>query len=547
MRDRGREPTGVIILVAAFGFVAAVVGAAYLLFWPDEAAEAPPIAPPGVYIEGVVGTWQRISPLFAATNGIDEDLVQLLFSGLVRIGPDGSVVPDLAELPEISEGGRVYTFHLRDGLLWHDGRPITARDVAFTVQRITDPDFRGDPALVEAWTGVQVEPRDERTVVVTLRQANAPFLARTATLAIVPEHLLSGLTAAQIFDAPLNRAPVGSGPYRLQSLDTREAVLVANQTYHFGTPAINTVRIRFYPDTPSTIRALEAREIQGAFFREHLSADERAQLAAVQGLNLSDVQRAAQILLYLNNDQVIFSDLRVRRALSLALDRALVFERALEKGGLVSSSPTAPGSWAYAAEYDRGQTDAQEAARLLAEAGWERHPVSNILVRQGAEFRFTIRTDNDPIRVRLGTEIAAKLEPLGIRASVASTTFAVLQKDFLQERRYDAAIAGWDQGPDPDPYFGWHSSQRGTAGLNIANFSDLVVDELIAKARTSVDIEVRRDLYRQYQEKWAQLTPSIVLGYPSYVYARVEGIEAGRLGLLANPAQRFFDIQRWTN
>jgi peptide/nickel transport system substrate-binding protein len=204
-----------------------------------------------------------------------------------------------------------------------------------------------------------------------------------------------------------------------------------------------------------------------------------------------------------------------------------------------------PGSWAHAKEYDRTEQDLPTAKRLLEEAGWLPHPTSRILIREGQEFRFTIRTDNDPQRLAAANEIARELEALGIRANVASTTFSVLLRDFLQERKYDAAIAGWDQGPDPDPYSSWHSSQMGAAGLNIGNFADPVVDELISFGRTRTDLEVRKDAYRQFQEKWEELVPGVVLAYPRYTYIRRSSFDGELPAVLTTPSHRFADIHRW--
>jgi peptide/nickel transport system substrate-binding protein len=147
--------------------------------------------------------------------------------------------------------------------------------------------------------------------------------------------------------------------------------------------------------------------------------------------------------------------------------------------------------------------------------------------------------------VAVANEIARQLEPLGIRATVASTTFSVLRRDFLQERKYDAALAGWDQGPDPDPYFGWHSSQTGTAGLNLANYSDVVADSLIAKGRTTTDREVRKDAYRQFQEVWSEQAPSVVIAYPRYTYVHSAAVKIPPLGILFSAALRFSEVHRW--
>ena len=542
----GGRPWPLIILVAALGAAGLAAGAAlYLRLSGDDGVV---LSDATSYTEAVVGSPQWLNPLFAAANDVDQDLVQLLFSGLVRIGPDGTVVPDLAELPQVSEDGRTYTFHLKRNLSWHDGQPLTSRDVAFTIALVTDPDFKGEVSLAESWTGVEVAAPDDATVVFRLKQPSAPFAARNATLGILPEHLLRNLPAQALRDAPFNTAPVGSGPYRLAGLDAAEVRLAANGHYHLGTPAIATLRFRFFPDYPAATRAFVAHEVDALFYRGQPSPTERTELARVKNAKGDEFQRAGYLVLYLNNDQVAyFADPGVRRAISLAIDRQALVDEALAKLATASSSAIGPATWAYAQEYDGVALDLAEARKLLDAAGWKADPTTNILVRGGEEFRFTIRTDGDPARSAVAAAVAGALDQLGIRATVATTTFSVLQRDFLKERRYDAAIAGWDQGPDPDPYFGWHSSQGGAAGLNFANFGDIVVDQLIAKARTTADREVRVEQYRQFQEKWADLAPSVILAYPHYLFVHSDALQGVTPGVLARPSQRFFDVQRWHN
>jgi peptide/nickel transport system substrate-binding protein len=532
-----------LLLVALLALAVLAAGGALALRVSGKDSVVLPVG--STYVEGVAGTWQRVNPLFVTANEVDQDLSQLIFSGLVRLGPDGLVQPDLADLPELSEDGKVYTFRLRKNLKWHDGQPLTSDDVAFTISRVTSADFRGDASLAEAWAGVEVTTPNSSTVVLRLKQASAPFLARYATLGIVPQHLLASLAPGALWDAPFNAMPVGSGPYRVQSLDSREAVLVANPDYYSGRPAFDTVKLRFYTDYPSVIHALQEGEVNGVLVREFLSEGELAQLRAIRGVSVEQPQRAAYIALYLNNDQALFQDQRVRQALSLAIDRAALVQRVLGGNATPSASAIPPGTWAYAPEWDVVKPNLEQARKLLEDAGWHPHPTTGVLAREGTEFRFTIRTDSDPQRVAVASELAHELEALGIRATVASTTFSVLRRDFLQERKYDAAVAGWDQGADPDPYFGWHSSQLGAAGLNLANFANPVVDELIARGRTRNDLDVRKDAYRQFQEKWAELTPSLVIAYPRYLYARTVAGKSAVAPVLVTPSQRFGDIARW--
>lgn len=497
------------------------------------------------YVEGVAGSPQRVNPLFSGQNAVDEDLVQLVFSGLVRLSPTGEVRPDLAALPEISDSGRTYTFKLDRDARWHDGARVTSRDVAFTIEKVTEPGFRGDPQLSSAWLEVEVGTPDEETVVLRLAEASAPFLARAATLGILPAHLLENVAASELESAAFNSRPVGSGPYRLESLDSREARLVAHGDYHLGAPLIQTLHIRFYTDYPSALRAAQAGQLDGLMVRDSLSEAQMAEVEKLESRTISQPQRSSFVVLYLNNDQALFSDPRVRQAISLALDRQAIVDEAFLGAATASSSAVAPGSWAYSEEYDVSESNVGKARGLLEEAGWETSPTTGILVREGGEFRFTIRVDNDEGRLRAAEQVAGQLEPLGIRATVVSTTFSVLRRDFLQERKYEAAIAGWDQGPDPDPYFGWHSSQMGTAGLNLANFADVVADSLIAQGRTSHDEEVRKDAYRQFQEVWGELEPSVVLAYPRYIYVHPKSMEGVPEGAIFAARLRFADVHRW--
>jgi peptide/nickel transport system substrate-binding protein len=534
--------TAVVLGVLVVAALAASISLALRLTGQESV-----VIPEGTaYVEGVAGTWQRVNPVYASANEVDQDLAALLFSGLLRLGPSGELLPDLAALPALSDDGHTYTFALRKDARWHDGLPVTSADVAFTIGLLTAPDFKGDPALAEPWLSVTVETPDPFTVVLRLEQPSASFLARNVTLGILPEHLLANLSGAALYDDQFNSTPVGSGPYRIESLDSQQATLIANPRYHLGEPAISRVLLRFFSDSPSAIQALEAGAIEGLLVRDSLTDAEADQLGKVRGATVDHPQRAAFLVLYLNNDQAaFFQDERARRAISLALDRQEIVAKVYAGAARASGSPVAPGTWAYVPEYDPTEPRLEEAKHLLNEAGWTPHPTTGILVREGGEFRFTIRTDNDPTRVALAAEVARQLEPLGIRATVASTTFSVLLRDFLQERKYDAAIAGWDQGPDPDPYYGWHSSQMGTAGRNIANYANLVADSLIAQGRTTTSFEVRKDAYRQFQEVWQAQAPSIVLAYPQYTYLHPEGLGGPAGAVLFTPSQRFADIHQW--
>jgi peptide/nickel transport system substrate-binding protein len=154
----------------------------------------------GTYTEGLVGSPMAANPLFAPFSDPDNDLAALVYAGLTRLGPEGLVLPDLAERWEIDEQGRRYRFYLRQGLRWHDGSPLTATDVVHTIKLIQTPNFAGSADLAALWKTVSVAQIDPLTVQMTLTSPFAPFL-RTPRWESCPR------TSAALADLPRPASP----------------------------------------------------------------------------------------------------------------------------------------------------------------------------------------------------------------------------------------------------------------------------------------------------------------------------------------------------
>src|SRR5262245_48681844 len=210
-----RDTSLVLGLVASLAIVAILVGAPII----QPAASPLPTQGPDTavvdrpYRERVLAHPESISPLTARTQA-DRDLVALIFAGLVRNGPNGTLVPDLASRWTVSDDGKTWTFELRDDAYWHDGTPVTAADVAFTIHTLQDPDYSGPRS--SSWAGVSVQPVGERTVQFTLDTPIGGFL-QAATQPIAPSHLLADIPVASLPDAAFGQQPVGSGRFVLES------------------------------------------------------------------------------------------------------------------------------------------------------------------------------------------------------------------------------------------------------------------------------------------------------------------------------------------
>jgi peptide/nickel transport system substrate-binding protein len=496
------------------------------------------------YVEAVVGAPFRINPLFAHLNDADRDITSLVFSGLTRLGRDGAVLPDLAETWEVSEDGRRVTFHLRDDVAWHDGDPLSAEDVTFTYSLMSDQALEIDPDQAPLWRKVSCSAVDDYTVSCELPEPFAPFPAYT-TAGILPRHLLEGTDPASIATSAFNTQPVGTGPYRLAELDQARALLTANDNYHLGSPKLSEVELLFFPDVSAAAQAVAREDAQGILLDSTASREDVELLASIESLKPYEANRTAYAVLYLNNGQPPLDDLRVRRAIAETVDIDAIIESLLSGRAVKADSPIVTGTWAHNSDlqpYDRDPDDARD---LLEEAGWALAPGSDVRTRNGVELRLTVLTDRDPLRTLVSQAVAGQLGEVGISVTLASEESTDLIRNFLVPRQYQAALFGWDPGPDPDPYPAWHSSQANDSGRNLAAYVNASADKLLEDARRTTDTDERQRLYHSFQDIFHEDVPSVLLYHPVYTYFVSKDIRDIELGTLFSSSSRFGGIHEW--
>ena len=499
----------------------------------------------GRYVEAVLGPPVRVNPLARHLNDAENDLAALVFSGLMRIEADGRPVPDLASSWESTPDALTYTFHLRRGVAWHDGVAVTARDVAFTIARIQAAGFDGAPALAAAWSDVQVSVEDPFTVLIRTPEPQADLLARAA-VGILPAHLAAQMTASSRFDvAPFDRRPVGTGPYRLRSMDDRRAVLQANPRFALGAPRIATIELRFVRDADAQLAALRGSDVDAALLGEQPLAGELATLQRRRDLTATALTRSGYLALYVNNQRPPLDDLALRRALIASIDRALVLAaggaRAMPAAGVIP-----PASWLAPAPPAAAtpRLDSSRLEALWGEAGWRRG-ADGRRVRGSVPLALELATNVDPGREAMARSVTAQLGAQGIEVTVVTMPASRLIADRLQAGNYQLALFGWDAPADPDPYPGWHSSQAGGQGGNVTGFRDAEVDALIEAARTTLDVAERREIYARFATRFADRAPALILGHPARAYVHPRRLQGAAFGLLVTPGSRFSDVFRW--
>jgi peptide/nickel transport system substrate-binding protein len=165
--------------------------------------------------------------------------------------------------------------------------------------------------------------------------------------------------------------------------------------------------------------------------------------------------------------------------------------------------------------------------------------------KDGQELSLSILTDPDTARASIAQEIVRQLGEVGIHATQETKGGTALVREFLLPRKFQMALYGWDQGPDPDPYAAWHSSQVREQGFNLAGFSNQRLDDVLSEARQTSDQERRRALYAEFQQIFAEEVPSILLFYPLYHYYVRDDLKGIAMGVLFEPSSRFDSVEQW--
>jgi len=523
------------------GIAGAALAAALLITSTLTRSEPYIAARGGQYTEGIAGPPQLINPILASDDAATS-IAALVFSGLTRTGESGEILPDLAERWEISPDGKTYTFYLRRTVKWHDGAPFTAADVVFTINAIKDADYQGP--LQQLWRTVTVEQVDDYTVRFALeRDPFAPFLEYT-TVGILPAHLLSDIPARQLPFESFNRAPIGTGPYRVRDVSPEAVTLEAFSGYYGPKPFIERLRFRFYPSPQAVLAALDRGEVEGAYY---VAPNEVEPLRRSGRVAIYSAQMASYTLIFLNLSRPIFQEKAVRQALAYAIDRQKLINEFRQGQAIKADSPILPTSWAYHAGIKRYDYNPELARQLLDKARWL-PGADGIREKDGKRLAFVLLTNESETRerVRMAEEIARQLREIGVQVEVQAAGAGGLVQEFLLTRRFDAALYSWDlNGYDPDPYPLWHSSQATGTGLNLSGFSNRRADEILEAARRTLDQAQRRQLYIEFQDIFAEEVPSILLYYPVYNYAVSTKVKGIRLGLMLDVADRFRDIDRW--
>ena len=424
---------------------------------------------------------------------VELGVLNQIYDTLLYYSPDGTKDPEprIAESYEISDDGLDYTFHLRDDVTFHDGTPVTADDVVFSIELYKASEYQGSQISMLS----SVEATDEHTVVCHLDAPYSPFL----------QGICSPMIASKAYyesseDDFVNN-PIGTGPYKFVSRAKGSNIkLEANEDYYRGAPEIKEVTFEVIPDSSTKAIALQTGEVNFA----EIDSATKPQLEANPAITIAEVPTSAFSYIAMNTEKEPFNDVKVRQAINYAIDRDNLVAVCYDGEAEVNSNICAKERFGYSDDQFQYTYDPEKAKELLAEAGIETpYDLGEILVAEKYS--------------NLATVIQNDLKAVGLDVTISVKEFNSYISD-LQNGSYGITALNMTlEGDTQTLEMAFTSDYIGIA--NNARYSDEEMDKLFEQARTETDNDKRAEIFNEIFTKAQDEAIYAVMCNPMTLYA----------------------------
>jgi peptide/nickel transport system substrate-binding protein len=544
----------IIFIVSSIVLVFGILGG--LVSFSNKFATRIPISG-GTYHEGIVGSPRFINPVLASSDA-DRDLTILIYSGLVRLGAEGEIIPDLASSWAVSDDGKTYSFTLREHITFHDGTAITPEDIIFTIQKIQDPTLKSP--LRVAWDGVSVSSPDEKTITFSLQKPYAGFLNQL-TLGIVPSHLWKNVPIESWQTSTLNTEPIGSGPYQLSKVSRnhtgvpKEYQLKAFPQFALSKPFIKNITIAIYANKSDAEIGFKNNSLDGLAMIDSGDVDS---IISKNDVVISKPLPRVFGLFFNPAKNKLFADPTIIKALNLAIDKKSLIDQIFKGYGTALNGPL-PQS------IDTGTADIATrqklASDLLDRAGWKINETTGIREKttsssSGTGKKTTVQTSKQILKFTLSTTSAPDLKEsaeliveqykkMGIQVDLKIFEIGTFNENVIRGRDFEGILFGQVIKHDTDVFAFWHSSQRISPGLNITGYANKQVDSLLELATKQSDPKKRGAAYKALSDQLAKDAPVVFLYTPDYVQLMNHRIYNPITPTITTPSDRFSLIYQW--
>lgn len=501
----------------------------------DESGERPTGPSGGTLRRRLIGDPATLNAVMQSGTS-EQEVLQYVSRNLLDFDARMRLVPGLASSWSVSPDGRSYAFEIRPEAVWEDGSPVTSADAVFTIRSIVDPKVPS-PVFKSVFDGLlSVEAKGEKSFVARFREPYAQR-AMSFVLPLLPAKRFEG---KPFKSAPDNRAPFANGPYRFVSWKPQqEIVLERNPKAWGGTDpaaagAFDRIVFRILPEDSVAYRSLVAGDLDETRLDSGAKTRSATDAAFAACCRLVEYYDLGWNYIALNNRSPLFSDARVRRALTMLLDRASIVRNLFQGSARILSGPWAPDSPVYDGTVAPLPFDPAGAKALLDAAGWKDSNGDGVRDSGGRDLAFDLLVSTG---TTLGRQIdetfAAELARAGIRARIRPLEWAAFTER-IDAGDFEAASLAWSASdPNPDPFPYWHSSQFPPAGLNSEFYKNPEADRLMEQARREPDERRRVEIYHRLHRIFRDDAPVVFVATASQKFGfskRIRGLVTSPLG-----------------
>ncbi|HEY8314201.1 MAG TPA: peptide ABC transporter substrate-binding protein [Candidatus Baltobacteraceae bacterium] len=495
---------------------------------------------------------KNLNPVLASDT-TDGMIARLMFDVLLTADTKGNPLPSLArEVPTLENGGvskdgLTVTYHLRSGVKWTDGQPLTSKDVKFTWQAVMNPN--NNAVSRHGYDYVKsIDTPDDTTVVVHLKEKFSPFVntffaESDSPINIVPAHILSKYP--NINQVPFNTEPVGSGPFKFaQWVRGDHITLVANKNYFMGAPKLDKIILRFVPDENTEVNLLRTHDIDWMFEASYSIYPAVHGIAGVS-IPFNDINGYEGM--QINTSRPMLADVRVRRAIAYAIDKRRLLDTLTFDQEKMATEDLPDWLWAYNPKVRTYPHDVNAAKQLLAQAGWKPGR-DGVLTKGGSRLSLVLVLNvSNATRKAMAVQIQASLRQVGIEVQVkmfpTATLFAPAgEGGILQLGKYDLGLSGWFAGIDPDDSSNYLSTNVPPGGYNYTRYHSPAMDAAQNAALTHFDQPTRKRAYAQVESLLADDVPQIFFWWDR----QMQPINPDFKNFTPNPVTESWNAWQWS-
>lgn len=502
----------------------------------------------GTINEGVVGSFTNANPVYA-TSSVDLAVSRLLFASLYSYNDKNHLVPDLAAAPYIvSPDGTQYTIKLRTGVKWHDGKPLTAQDVAFTFAVIQNPDARSP--LNASWQDITVSVPDAHTITFTLPDPLAAFPS-SLTTGIIPKHILGTTPMSAMRSSDFNTSnTIGSGPFRWQAIevtggspqDRQERIALQRyDDYHRGAAKLANFVIHSFRSQTDMIQSFSQQEINAMAGLNEVPSQFKKD-SSVYSYNLP---LTAAVMTFFKTSEGVLAETEVRKALVYGADQQKIID-SLGYATKPVREPLLQGQLGYDASLAQPGFDANAARKTLDSAGWVVGK-NGIRYKSGQPLTFKLYAEETSEYSRVAKLLQEQWRAIGVDVVLEMQKAADFQST-LAFHSYDALLYGISIGNDPDVYAYWSSAQadlRAISRLNFSEYKSTTADAALESGRTRTDAALRAVKYRPFLQAWQKDAPALGMYQPRFLYITRGQLFGLKEHYINTPADRINSVNQW--